>query len=147
MTAGREMDALVAEHVMGIVSCEEWKMLHHGAFHGGPAFGLMAGSCPVHGGHPDEPSKCAPPELWPAKYSSDIKAAWEVAEKLVSDGYGPSLVYDDHGHWALSLESAGPVGPKANWMNVILDEVQWADTAPLAICIAALRAVDVEVPA
>lgn len=60
--------------------------------------------------------------------SMDIAAAWEVAEKLarrnqVSVGYSPILK-----EWAANFTDDD-------------EDSQWADTAPLAICRAALLAV------
>lgn len=69
---------------------------------------------------------------YPPHYSTDIAAAWEVAEqmklKLVVDGV--------FGFWRVII---GPVGER----NVFC--VAEEETAPKAICLAALKAVGVEV--
>lgn len=83
---GRELDALVAEKVMG-------------------------------------------GELRP--YSTDISAAWEVVEKY--KWAEPELRYSDEQHcWVFSLHKA------SGYPN------ECGDTAPHAICLAALRAVGYE---
>ena len=75
--------------------------------------------------------------------SIDIKAAWQVVEWLVDKGYCPGLLYDDNGHWALALEGMQdvPIGPDPQDIatSFFVDSIMWADTAPLAICKAALK--------
>lgn len=138
----RERDALVAEKVMGLVPCTEWQLLHHGGL-SGPAYGLMAGSCTLHGGHPDQPSRCMPEALYPRPYTTDIATAWEVVEKLDCN-------FDLH-HYPRDTdqETFEVDGPPKTWcaVSVIRYAEAWGDTAPEAICIAALRAVGVEVGA
>ena len=68
-----------------------------------------------------------------------------AVEKMEAEGYCPSLVNDDHGRWAMSFEGESPIMGKCPYVTVILDEVDWADTAPLAICLAALAAVGASV--
>lgn len=60
-------------------------------------------------------------------YSTDIAAAWEVLEKIISDGGAFTLLYD-HG-WFANKEG--------------FDEGSSETTAPHAICLAALKAVGV----
>lgn len=108
MDAGRELDALVAEKVMGWVCiCERKHQL-----------------CPVHDSY----------------YSTDIAAAWQVVERLKHDGWNVSIGGDNgwgctfykvlvRGNDAFTstwTESHGPIN---------------AENAPLAICLAALKAV------
>jgi hypothetical protein len=79
-------------------------------------------------------------------YSTDIAAAWEVVEKvwatLPKTGYGTfrALLHrrDPDGRWICEF------APNAHgdWRTHATAE---ADTAPLAICLAALRAVGAEV--
>lgn len=89
--AGRELDALVAEKVMGIGKLE------FDAYYG-----------PQH------------------RYSTDIAAAWEVVEKLAKP---------------LKVVWTGKV-----WVCEVFGEPcsQEAGTAPLAICRAALKVMDME---
>lgn len=63
-------------------------------------------------------------------YSTSITAAWEAVERMQEMGYAV-LVYSHNGRWACEIEpEEGPV------------EGQVEDTAPLAICLAALAAVE-----
>jgi len=57
-------------------------------------------------------------------YSSDISAAWEVVEKLASLNHSISIVY-------------GPIGAQVQIYNDF--EPFNTDTAPHAICLAALK--------
>jgi len=137
MNAGRELDALVAEKVMGC----KW-----GEFHNTP----------------DEPGRWEDHKFlvdpdgnkvavrwktknlltwdmchyWPSRplrpYSTDIAAAWEVVEKFISEGV--SIYRDDR------------QPSKGKWYALFGDGCGVeADTVPLAICLAALKAVGVEV--
>lgn len=71
------------------------------------------------------------------QYSTEISAAWEIVEKLKLSGYQGGL------EWAK---------PEAGYncafgASLPLDEKQfsWAETAPLAICLAALKAMEVSI--
>jgi hypothetical protein len=115
----RELDALVAEKVMG----EQ-----------------VRGTWIIDGVRPDGiPNRQCPVE----HYSSDIASAWEVVEKLADLG------------WCIELKhypKGSPQGPK--WLVFLWREFDAgegeiirepafqlpADTAPLAICLAALKA-------
>lgn len=101
MEAGRELDALMAVEVMGVE--------------------LKRGLQP----HASEPN------CWHVvpSYSTDIAAAWQVAEKFIRAG-GAAWVEGD-GHTGYR---AGVTSEKGRF------EAE-ADTAPLAICLAAREAV------
>lgn len=133
MDAGAELDALVAEKVMGIVPCGDWEPINFGSG-GGPAVmkrcGHPRGTCystVVYGG-----GGCP-------RYSTEIRYAWEVVEKLRELGYAVSVFcYPD------------PVGPTGGgwWVSVdrpdsSLHEYQAVniETAPHAICLAALAVI------
>jgi hypothetical protein len=65
-------------------------------------------------------------------YSTDIKAAWEVVEKFHKDGYDPCVNFGSTFHvdeWHACFYKGG------HYYDA------YADTAPLAICRAALLAV------
>lgn len=104
LEAGPELDALVAERVMGI---------------------------DLDGTKPHLPYRgvgCTP-------YSTDIAAAWEVLEELgdVTLGHQARVC---NGQWVCFVDTSGPFqGPSGA-----------ADTAPLAICRAALKAAERENP-
>ena len=127
--AGREMDALVAERVMG------WKNLHW-----------------VEGGKKDNAS-------WPTgwygdgpenevylykNYSTDIAAAWEVVKNLIErkyewqmemERYGERVIFECH---ICDTQHGGWSG-ESQWYERLSDAK--GDSAPLAICRAALRSV------
>jgi hypothetical protein len=124
MIAGRELDALVAEKVMG------WREIHRS---------LFTGYKPGHKGKIQKVS-CSP-RLGCHRipnYSTDIAAAWEVVEKVTS-AVGP--------HREEFNFSMG--GPRRNkWTCqfcpgcVCHPAEASADTVPLAICLAALKAIE-----
>lgn len=114
MDAGRELDALVAEKVMGL----EVK----------PYEKLKGSDIPEYFGTLWVPSadqnRGTPYQQWLPlpHYSTSIAAAWEVVEKLKDDDFH----LEEHGtHWKAGF------GPR--WRG--------AETAPHAICLAALEAI------
>jgi len=127
MEAGRELDALVAEKVMGA----DWMREHY------PAMMRVGGA------------RLAP-------FSTDIAAAWRVVEALREKGgcfacfenrYGDSY---SGGEWsayfgvnaegAMAGAWAGDTECMLYWDNPVPGHVA-AKTLPLAICLAALEAV------
>ena len=135
LEAGRELDALVAEKVMGWTWCAGPRpfdgMIMRWLFAPGKEkLSLAKGNEPMG-------------SLSMPHYSTDVAAAWEVVERLVDDGHCPGLIFDDNGHWALPLEGTqncpmGP-GPQDIATSFFIEADMWAETAPLAICRAALR--------
>ncbi len=122
MEAGKELDALVAERVMG------WTVNRPGDRHwhalGGGLGGRQVGSDCCEDRY-DYGRAFRP--------SQDIRSAWEVVEKLAGVGDGQSI-------W---IDGLGFTGEE--WRVVIGREVgeyvvAEADTAPLAICRAVLKA-------
>ena len=115
MPAGREMDALIFEYV----------------------FGFEKGTFPVHA---PMKSKIGDYMVRPIQeYSSDISAAWEVAETL-SDKFDFAIVnnqnfgkYPDL-HYGFRLQA---IGEDSHIKTIFA----LGETAPLAICRAALLAV------
>ena len=80
-----------------------------------------------------------PGQVWPRAYSTDIATAWEVAEKMRQI------------HAQVSLIGTPPVGKYEGWSMIVWKEKPNLETpfsvkislkAPLAICRAALKAVD-----
>lgn len=121
MEAGRELDALVAEKVMGLTRHDEsyvtesiGKVLRFVWRDG-------CGDCVYSG------------DMFLPRYSTNIADAWEVVERLVSTP-GPN-----GDHHSVQVDYSGDA-------VVVIDENEdWqvsaiADTAPLAICLAALKA-------
>lgn len=102
MEAGRELDALVAEKVMGL---------------------------PIEGTKLSQYSWTHPP------YSTDIAAAWEVAEAAKLFTKKMLVLAHDGRNWIV-CEEVTPSGPHHIYGS--------GDTAPLAICKAALEAIGSE---
>lgn len=111
MNPGRELDALVAEKVLG------YRLVGDGQMEIPPTRGLR----PI-------PS-----------YSEDVAAAWEVVEKLkelAPPTANPEIeITAWRGHVRVDLLGFGYDFP-------VIEEM--ADTAPHAICLAALKAVETE---
>ena len=127
LPAGRELDALIAEKVMGLPP-EQWR---HDAPGCEDIYYNVCNRCGLSQNSKSDAEfyqeRC--PE--PAPYSTDIAAAWLVVEKLrlaVVSGDDPKD--GSHGYWA-----GVPVPLGGN-----MEDWRGADTAPLAICRAALAA-------
>ncbi len=121
MNAGRELDKLVAENVMGHVPdptrCDRcgWKLENT------PTAGCVKDNCSMR----------PMPELrGPRPYSTSIEAAWEVVETMK---LAVQPVHPYAGRWMAGTKD--PAHGGLYW-----DEVTEAESAPLAICLAALRA-------
>jgi len=125
MEAGRELDALVAERVMGrkwytmVTPGGERSMMHepgHVLIYLTEKYGLVPGRTEI--GFVDMSSIPA--------YSTDIGAAWEVVERLLEMGHyfslHPNCFYQPP-VWGVHLDVLGVVR---------------ANTLPLAVCRAAL---------
>lgn len=129
----RRLSDLVAEHIMG--ECRhDWQKCGPNQWnHACTKCGETAGSLVAW-----------TPKEFPAvgkgtPYPKSISAAWQVVEKMREQGWDHfSLTWGAKGKWdAMFMMWHGPE-------DAIVQEV--ADTAPLAICLAALRAKGVEVP-
>lgn len=126
MTPSRELDALVATKVMGWIELHEERVLSN--------FAHIVGRPPWYKGSHAE-ARGAFPSVPP--YSSDIAAAWEVVEKLKTLGWNIALTNccDAYAVWISKV-----------WIDdLVLESDVKAPTAPLAICLAALKACGVEV--
>jgi hypothetical protein len=158
--AGRELDALIAERVMGIVPCDKWRKTNLGSA-GGPALMKDDGDCP------HERDKCysviTTASIYgviggPRKYSTDIKAAWKVVERLRTDGWlvrvqempneEPFLMgagWRDEENLELHMRAMCQLYPSKRQREgraMFRDIVAFEDSTPLAICKAALAAVN-----
>ena len=135
LQAGRELDGLVAEKVF---PSETW-------FHSG-ADEDDCDRC-GEGGHWKRALLCSVPPY----FSEDIGAAWLVVDRMRSWSRIPGIeekgcvdlcvkVCAGDGYWCDVFELS-PMGyADQDWTFPGVDSA-WADTAPLAICRAALRAV------
>lgn len=114
LAAGRDLDCLVAEKVLGkICMCVEG--------------GMAAVACPVHDG---------------PHYSTDIKAAWELVEKIGLFRNCRALQEEGVG------DQKGTTWTRTGWRWVVIqifwpldknEVIGFGNTAPQAICRAALR--------
>lgn len=128
MQAGRELDALVAEKVMG------WSLNAHGEW--------LNSDQSFTGWHTNESKydpchNCGRSNLWHP--STSIEAAWEVVEKMggvfrMSTTLGGQYRVTFSDVTVDSYSEEYDVGRK-------YDKEALADTAPHAICLAALKAV------
>lgn len=127
-TAGRELDALVAEKVM---ECRVKRFVN------GAGYDDACCTCKFGAHNIQDGPGCG----FLKDYSCDIAAAWEVVETLRAGGvYSLTLHTEDNGwRFLINCTRKHPCGHET-WNTV--DGV--ADTAPLAICLAALKAVGVE---
>ena len=124
MKPGRELDALIAEKVMGCkpVSAKytntgehsEWlcecKKERHAYYYSG----CDGYSYVLH------------------KYSTDIKLAWLVVEKLKTMGFNGIFYFRNDNKMAMRFTKEDAINDRELWTN---------KTAPHAICLAALKAV------
>lgn len=120
MKAGREMDALVAEKVMGLVlTCPVDARCDHSVGTNRDGTSAKRNFCRWPDGK----------EHWIPFYSTDIADAWQVVEKLKANGNNVWV------EWAGTVWVCGTTS--------VFPDIE-ADTATLAICKAALKAVGVE---
>lgn len=123
MVPGPEMDREVAEKVMG------WHICHYDKDHPDNCYYLLVDGVdavePLSTGYDTEEQAWVDCPL----FSSDVAAAMVVVEKI-------------NGKCGFSLGRAGVYEPDRKW-NARIGKIEWveADTAPEAICKAALIAV------
>jgi hypothetical protein len=161
--AGRELDALVATKVMGVPlesmcerflrgRCDGERWTHCGACGStghGNCYGLFAGGR-VWGsdglGEVQVPcaDNCGAPH-----YSTYIAAAWKVVEKMAERGYSAQVIQSGNEDfaWVHFYRTVAYEGDESRRVvDKATGEFATADTAPLAICRASLRACGVEAP-
>lgn len=126
ISAGPELDALVAEHVMGYRNVVMWR---------GP-MAVIDGAFPV---------RVSP-------YSTTIASAWEVVERMVAQADSERGVFMGpcfKPSWQYLTNQGYPLRLTCWYVRVELGECHrtiCAETAPLAICLAALRVKGIEIP-
>ena len=130
MKAGCELDARVAEKVMEWTLSQPEYVMGYLA-HGGSMMRLYKGP-----GLPRK-NRTTPSEEWSP--STDIAPAWEVWEKVFNEDYtiGKAETLDGIAGYEVQQYEHGVGGEP-------YVQVAWAETAPLAICLAALKAVEEE---
>jgi hypothetical protein len=131
MKAGRELDALVAEKVMGL-KVGHAKIKRKESDYGCALFINDATGEDCTGVLFEGKEVAGRYEIPP--YSTDIAAAWEVLMTFIKSGCAGSVWGDGHsGYGAMVTSDKGRF------------EVDCVESAPLAVCLAALKAVGVEV--
>ena len=123
--AGRKLDYLVAEHVMDIYQQGAMIILPNGE----KVRRYVWVETETGGQHIDNADECVP------CYSTDIAAAWQVVEKFTEG--------DGLGYFFIERVQNKSQGWDEGWVASAddFDTQVEADTAPLAICLAALKAV------
>ena len=125
----REINALIAEKVMGL---PDTTWCSHKMVYGATTDGVKhkQGTCSICGAAFEDYGRIKNYEDLP-HYSTDISAAWEVVAKNFSD---------------IELESFDNLSSWECWVCGKEGYTKaYADTAPMAICLAALKAVGVEI--
>jgi hypothetical protein len=94
----REIDRLIAERIFGIKPCKEWKQVSLGSA-GGPV--LMHGDWtnPVKHDYECYPDIEEVPIMHgtlggPAKYTTDIAAAWRLVDEMYKRGFSTLILRD-----------------------------------------------------
>lgn len=139
MQAGRELDARVAEKVMG------WRR-RFGAFEGTVWNDLAVILLPFEPGkYPKKPKYTEAPATVTSPvlphYSTDIAAAWEVVETMSTRGFrfklfrAPNTSGQPDRAWAVFAR------PEVDIVDAMYAE-EFGTAAPLAICLAALKALE-----
>jgi hypothetical protein len=117
-TAGRELDALIAGKIMGWLDVKKQSIAN--------AFGQH-----VMDDYVGLPAAGAPQPVLVPRYSTMIQEAWKVADKLRGEV-----------QFVAVISGTGPQGAQP-WICKINREGSFmeerADSAPLAICLAALK--------
>jgi hypothetical protein len=145
----REIDRLIAEKICGIRPCKEWKLTNLGSA-GGPV--LIHGDWMKQAKHDYE---CYPDidEVktihgmlgGPARYTTEIAAAWQVVDKMLERGFGVLMSGRAQGSgYEVALTPTQSAHGKQERAAASMEA-----TAALAIGLVALKAygVDVEVAA
>ena len=141
----REIDRLIAERIFGVRPCKEWKPANLGSA-GGPVL--------IHGDwmkpvkheyecYPDiEDIKTIQGTLGgPARYTTDIAAAWQLVEKMRERGFGVLIACGaEVSKYEVEITPAQSEYAKGE-RRIVFTEA----TAQLAICLAALKAYGLDI--
>lgn len=118
----RALDILVAEQVMALVPCDAWEPINLGSA-GGPA---LLKRCSAQ--HP-----CYP-RHHPMAFSTLIAAAWHIVDHLADKGWETMIRRVPGRNPSYAVQIDKHTGDPADIVTAA------APTAPLALCIASLRA-------
>lgn len=132
MNAGPDLDALIAEKIFGWSEIQSVKAIHGNQYQGYDPNDV-----------PSQFTGYRPKRVVP-QYSTDIAAAWKVVEKLnLFEEYSlsKSIVGQfpgENGKWKIETYELDSMGSLGEMSHFTFAE---AETAPLAICLAALKAI------
>jgi len=129
MNAGRELDALIAEKVMGWTETRRERHPMHE-----PGGGRILKECML--GNPPDGSSPAPLIRHIPHYSTDFAAAMSVVEKLLPDFPYPAMV-----RLTLEAEDMRVIDAWRVKFDINGIVAHCAEELPFAICLAALEAV------
>ena len=156
--AGRELDALIAEKVFGLIQrriVPEWLgrevwLFSHPAYPDEVMYSWDEPSGNAMMYQDGKTAESGTAQVLPP-YSDDIAAVWEVVEKMRPHAlhlFAPgALVNDEFGEYTASWMAQFIMWSKPNGGDDAMLPGNWygspafAETAPLAICLAALNAV------
>lgn len=130
LVAGRELDAMIAERVMGWTAVEHE---HRGAR--GEAWFVLSGVVPLAEVRAQVPG-----------YSSDIAAAFLVVEKLSERGFDYLIEGHEERNGADFVAHAQFSQFRQFPRAINIEEDAWKATLPHAICLAALAAIEAASP-
>jgi len=82
---------------------------------------------------------------WVERYSTDIGAAWKVVEKMRNDKYRFKLEDLSFEKYQALFFGVSPPGLRQDGINFLPRRYATSDTAPHAICLAALKAKGVDI--
>ena len=132
MEAGRELDALVAEKVMGWRLVKRGRRVATGSDYQKP--GMEVG-----GFRGNDDARRWISHVCP-EYSTDIAAAWEVVEKMDHPDWRIEVGNSVDGGFYAIMEPHRPIDDCETCGEQSTKDWQAAPTAPHAICLAALAA-------
>jgi len=133
----REIDRLIAEKIFGIRPCKEWKKVSLGSA-GGPA--LMHESGKLKHDYECYPDIEEVPAVGgsiggPARYTTDITTAWRLVDKMHERGLGVVIARRaEDPAYKVELSPTKSASADAGRSAMAIER-----TAPLAICLVALK--------
>lgn len=125
MKPGRELDALIAEKVMGLVPCQAYR----------------CPSKPFCHADPESPER----GMETRSYSTDISAAWAVVQRLSELGYAVDLMMGQP-QLHIDTNQLSPVLITCCIWSTKLEAGFQGSLAPYVICRAALKAFSITDP-
>jgi hypothetical protein len=137
----REIERLVADRILGLKPCCAWKLTNLGSAGGPP---LIHGNWDNPVVHDYECYSDIPevPTTRPPDYSSDIGAAWQLVENLRERGHRIEVGSVARNQSAYTVTATPIERSDASTKGRV---THTEATAPLAICLVALRASGVDV--